>query len=115
MEAATPPAADPSAARAPAVRPLDLIGIVLVLAVAIALPFGLSGFRVFQFTQVLIYAIALLGLNMLTGFNGQISLGHGAFYAIGAYTTAIMIDRWNIGYAWTIPVAGILCLVVGFL
>ena len=69
----------------------------------------------FQFTQVLIYAIALLGLNMLTGYNGQISLGHGAFYAIGAYTTAIMIDRWNVPYGWTIPVAGIVCLVVGFL
>jgi len=114
-EAASRPAAALSAARAPVVRPLDLIGIILVVAVAIALPFGLSAFRVFQFTQVLIYAIALLGLNMLTGFNGQISLGHGAFYAIGAYTTAIMIDRWNIGYAWTIPVAGILCLIVGFL
>ena len=40
----------------------------------------------FQFTQVCVYAIALLGLNILTGYNGQISLGHGAFYAIGAYT-----------------------------
>ena len=46
----------------------------------------MSGFRLFQFTQVFIYAIALMGLNMLTGYNGQISLGHGAFYAIGAYT-----------------------------
>ena len=45
----------------------------LVLAVACALPFTLSGFRVFQFTQVCIYAIALLGLNILTGYNGQIS------------------------------------------
>ena len=77
-----------------------------MVALAIALPFGLSAFRVFQFTQVLIYAIALLGLNMLTGFNGQISLGHGAFYAIGAYTTAIMIDRWNIGYALDHPRRG---------
>jgi len=90
-------------------------GLVLVLAAAVALPFLLSGFRVFQFTQVCIYAIALLGLNILTGYNGQISLGHGAFYAIGAYTTAIMIDRWGVGYGWTIPTAGILCLVVGFL
>ena len=79
---------------------------------SLALP-SLSGFRLFQFTQVCIYAIALLGLNMLTGYNGQISLGHGAFYAIGAYTTAIMIDRWDIGYGWTIPVAGVVCLVVG--
>jgi branched-chain amino acid transport system permease protein len=90
-------------------------GLVLVLTAACALPFFLSGFRVFQFTQVYIYAIALLGLNMLTGYNGQFSLGHGAFYAMGAYTTAIMIDKWNIGYGWTIPVAAVLCLVVGFL
>jgi branched-chain amino acid transport system permease protein len=52
---------------------------------------------------------------MLTGYSGQISLGHGAFYALGAYTTAIMIDRWAIGYLWTLPVAGVLCLVAGFL
>lgn len=87
----------------------------LVLAAACALPFFMSGFRVFQFTQVYIYAIALLGLNMLTGYNGQFSLGHGAFYALGAYTTAIMIDKWNIAYGWTIPTAGVVCLVVGFL
>jgi branched-chain amino acid transport system permease protein len=93
----------------------ETAGLVLVLVAACALPFLLSGFRAFQFTQVCIYAIALLGLNILTGYNGQISLGHGAFYAIGAYTTAIMIDRWGIGYGWTIPTAGILCLVIGFL
>jgi branched-chain amino acid transport system permease protein len=90
-------------------------GLVLILLLAGLLPFALSGFRLFQFTQVYIYAIALLGLNILTGYNGQISLGHSAFYAIGAYTTAIMIDKWNIGYGWTIPAAGVLCLVVGFL
>jgi branched-chain amino acid transport system permease protein len=90
-------------------------GLVLILLLAGLLPFAVSGFRLFQFTQVYIYAIALLGLNILTGYNGQISLGHSAFYAIGAYTTAIMIDRWNIAYGWTIPAAGILCLVIGFL
>jgi branched-chain amino acid transport system permease protein len=90
-------------------------GLVLSLLLAGLLPFAVSGFRLFQFTQVYIYAIALLGLNILTGYNGQISLGHSAFYAIGAYTTAIMIDRWNIAYGWTIPAAGILCLVIGFL
>jgi branched-chain amino acid transport system permease protein len=85
------------------------------LAVALMLMFALSNFRLFQFTQVFIYAIALLGLNLLTGFNGQISLGHGAFYAVGAYTTAIMIDRWSVPYGWTIPIAGLVCLVAGFL
>ena len=64
-----------------------------LLMAAVVLPFLVSNYRVFQFTLVLVYAIAILGLNMLTGFNGQISLGHGAFYAIGAYTAAIMMDQ----------------------
>ena len=96
-------------------RVLRIVGILLVLAVACALPFMVSNFRLFQFTQVYIYAIAILGLNMLTGYNGQFSLGHGAFYAIGAYVSAIMMDKWNVHYGWTIPVAGVLCLVIGFL
>ena len=85
------------------------------LVLALTLPFLLGGFRLFQFTQVWVYAMVLLGLNLLTGYNGQISLGHGAFYALGGYTAAIMIDRWHAPYGWTIPAAGILCFVVGFL
>jgi len=92
-----------------------LAALLVVLVVAAVLPFVMSNFRLFQFTQVYIYAIALLGLNILTGYNGQISLGHGAFYALGAYTAAIMMDQWGVAYGWTIPVAGVLCLVVGFL
>ncbi len=80
------------------------------------LPFVLgSNYRVFQLTLVLVYAIALLGLNMLTGYNGQISLGHGAFYAIGAYSAAILMDKLGVPYWATIPVAGALCFVAGFL
>ena len=119
---ARPVSARPAVARVRAgaatpdrLRSWRAIGIGLALVVALALPFALSNFRLFQFTQVSIYAIALLGLNMLTGFNGQISLGHGAFYALGAYTTAIMIDKWNVPYGLTIAVAAVLCLVVGFL
>ena len=92
-----------------------IVGLLALLVTACALPFVLSNFRLFQFSQVYIYAIAILGLNMLTGYNGQFSLGHGAFYAIGAYVSAIMMDHWNIAYGWTIPVAGVLCLVIGFL
>ena len=91
------------------------LGLTLLLIVAVGLPFVLTNFRVFQFTQVLIYAIALLGLNILTGYNGQISLGHGAFYAIGAYCTAILMDKYGVPYWATIPVAGAVCLVAGFL
>src|SRR5213076_525131 len=101
----------------PRSRPLTLpltLALPLVTLAAL-LPFVLSNFRLFQFTQVFIYAIALLGLNILTGYNGQISLGHGAFYALGAYTSGIMMDRWSVPYGWTIPVAGLLCLTAGFL
>jgi branched-chain amino acid transport system permease protein len=91
------------------------LGVLVVVAAAAMLPLFVSNFRLFQFTQVAIYAIALLGLNMLTGYNGQISLGHGAFYALGAYTSAIMIDRWSVPYPLTVVAAGVLCLVVGFL
>jgi branched-chain amino acid transport system permease protein len=96
-------------------RSAQALGVLLLVALACALPFALSGFRLFQFTQVFIYAMALLGLNILTGYNGQISLGHGAFYALGAYTTAILIDKAGMHYALTIPIAGVLCLIVGFL
>jgi branched-chain amino acid transport system permease protein len=96
-------------------RAVRLAVMLVAVGAAVALPFLLSNFRVFQFTQVYIYAIALLGLNILTGYNGQISLGHGAFYAVGAYTTAIMIDQWSVPYGWTILTAALLCLVTGFL
>jgi branched-chain amino acid transport system permease protein len=89
--------------------------IVLGGAITLALPFAVSDFAVFQLTQVLVYAIAVLGLNFLTGYNGQFSLGHSAFYALGAYTAAIMIDRYEITYYWTIIPAGAICFVGGFL
>ena len=92
-----------------------LIVLVVLLVVACVLPFAVSNYRTFQFTLVLVYAIALLGLNMLTGYNGQISLGHGAFYAIGAYCTAVLMDKYGVPYWATLPAAGALCLLVGFL
>ena len=92
-----------------------LAGLGLLLLIVCALPFMVSNYRVFQFTLVLVYAIALFGLNILTGFNGQISLGHGAFYAIGAYTAAILMDKFGVPYWLTIPAAGAVCLVAGFL
>jgi branched-chain amino acid transport system permease protein len=93
----------------------QLILIALVLLAALALPLAVSNYRVFQFNLVLVYAIALLGLNLLTGYNGQISLGHGAFYAIGAYCAAILMDKYGMPYWATLPFAALVCLVVGFL
>jgi branched-chain amino acid transport system permease protein len=94
---------------------LQRIAAVLVLVIAAALTFAVSSYHLLQLTMVVVYAIALLGLNLLTGFNGQISLGHGAFYAIGAYTTAILLANTGIPYWATIPIAGAICFVAGFL
>jgi branched-chain amino acid transport system permease protein len=93
----------------------QIIVLAVLLAVACVLPFVLTNYRTFQCTLVLIYAIALLGLNILTGYNGQISLGHGAFYAIGAYCTAVLMDKFGVPYWATLPAAGAVCLLVGFL
>src|SRR5262245_51208448 len=78
------------------------IGLALIILIAVLAPFFISNYRMFQFTFAFSYAIVLLGLNMLTGYNGQISLGHSAFYAIGAYTAAILMDRWNVPYPLTL-------------
>ena len=88
---------------------------VIALTVAVIFPLVVSDYFAFKLSLVLIYAIALLGLNILTGFNGQISLGHGAFYAIGAYTAAILMDKFDAPFWITLPAAAIVCLVVGFL
>ena len=90
-------------------------GLGVLLVFAILLPFGISNFTTFQMSVAFIYALALLGLNLLIGFNGQFSLGHGAFYAIGAYTTAVMIKHMEVHYLLTIPVGGALCFAGGFL
>jgi branched-chain amino acid transport system permease protein len=91
-----------------------LIWLIIVVALAAALPFFIHQYRAFQLTLVLAYAIAILGLNMLTGYNGQISVGHSAFYAVGAYTAAILMDVAGVPYWLVVPIAGILCLGFGF-
>ena len=91
------------------------LAIALALAIAIGLPWFVSGYSTLRLTKAAIYAIALLGLNLLTGYNGQISLGHGAFFAIGGYTSAIMMHRWGVPFYFTIPPAGALSFAVGVL
>jgi branched-chain amino acid transport system permease protein len=97
----------------------------IVLGVAFALPLlkyvvpdVISDYRLFVITTMMIAGIAVLGLNLLTGFNGQISLGHGAFYAVGAYTAAVLLDKlpWMADfYFLTVPAAALMCFIVGYL
>ena len=68
----------------------------------------LDPFRTFQATRLAIWLIILLGLNLLTGCTGQISLGHGALVAIGAYATAILMDDFGVPVAAAVLAAGFL-------
>src|SRR5471032_84139 len=100
--------------------PKKWLWVVLALAFAVpllqpVLPEIVSNYRLFLVSTMIIAAIAVLGLNLLTGFNGQISLGHGAFYAVGAYTAAVLMDKLNVPYYATLPAAAVMWFVVGFL
>jgi branched-chain amino acid transport system permease protein len=91
------------------------LGLFVAAAAVIALlPAFVSGFRLVELAQVGVYVTALLGLNVLTGYSGQISLGHGAFMAVGAYTTAILASKHDVSDLATIPLAGIVAGAVGF-
>src|SRR3979411_3163817 len=87
----------------------------IVLVLFLVVPLFVKNFIIFQLTTVLIYGIAVLALNILTGGSGQFSLGQAAFYAVVAYTSAILMEHGNINYALTLPVAGIICFAFGFL
>lgn len=96
--------------------------LVVLIALAIVIPLLhpvlpdlVSNYRLFLVSTMIIASIAVLGLNLLTGFNGQISLGHSAFYAVGAYTAAILMDKLDCPYYLTLPAAAILSFIVGYL
>ena len=110
----TPISTAAAAAAAPAKRSRLLSGVVIAV-VLVLLPFFVKNYVVFQITLVFIYAIAVLGLNILTGYNGQFSLGHGAFYAIGAYTAAVLMEHAAFPYWATLPAAALICFVAGYL
>ncbi len=93
----------------------QLAGVAGALALVAVLPLLVSDFRAFQLAYVGIYFIALIGLNILTGYSGQISIGHGAFMALGGYTTAILVSQHGVRDLWTIPIAGLLAGLAGLL
>jgi len=88
---------------------------IFVILLLIVPTLAFSSYHLFQLTMVVVYAVAILGMAILVGFNGQISLGHGAFYAIGAYTTAILMSSWDVPYWATLPVSAVICAGFGFL
>jgi branched-chain amino acid transport system permease protein len=94
---------------------LEALAFVLLVAIVIVLPQIVSDYHSRELASVGIYFIALVGLNILTGYSGQISLGHGAFMAIGGYTTAVLVADHGMRDVWTIPIAGAVAGVAGLL
>jgi len=97
-------------ARLPAL--VSLVGVAALLSV---LPFTLSDYNISLVAQVGIFFVAVLGLNILTGYTGQISIGHGAFMAIGGYTTAVMSRDHHTNLVVAMLMAFAICFVVGLL
>ncbi|HSS92787.1 MAG TPA: branched-chain amino acid ABC transporter permease [Candidatus Dormibacteraeota bacterium] len=89
--------------------------VLIVVLFFVGLPTIVTSFQASEWTQVLVFAIVLMGLNILVGYSGQISLGHGALMAVGAYTSAILIHTYHVDYLATLPIAGLLTGMVGFL
>ena len=86
-----------------------------MLALLILMPLFVKNFIIFQMTMLLVYGLAVLALNILTGGSGQFSLGQSAFYAVGAYTSAILMEHAGMNYALTLPISGAICFLFGFL
>lgn len=87
----------------------------LLLAAAIGALFAVEGYVAYQITLLTTYAIAIMGLNLSTAGSGQVSLGHGAFCAIGAYTAAVLMTTAGVGYPVALAAAGAVALVAGWL
>lgn len=93
----------------------DLCGIAVLLAAAVALALSVEGYTLHRFTLAAVFAIAICGLNLLTGLSGQLSLGHGALYALGAYTVAIGMRHAGLDPYFCVLLAGGTAFAAGFL
>jgi branched-chain amino acid transport system permease protein len=88
---------------------------ILIFLILVLVPLAATNFVTFQITMLLVYATAILALNILTGGSGQFSLGQSAFFAIGAYTSAVLVEHGGVNYLLTLPIAAAVCFVTGFL
>jgi branched-chain amino acid transport system permease protein len=95
-------------------RALQLLGVALVVGFFLLVVNGLENFSAIRWAQAVTLAIAILGLNIVTGYSGQISVGHSAFFGIGAYTTMILVADHGWPFLATLPVAGAIGFAVGF-
>ena len=89
-----------------------IIVIVFALAALLVLPHLLKSYGIYLLSYWLVFVLAIMGLNLTVGYAGQKSLGHAAFFGIGAYTVAIMLKA-GISFWLGLPAAALLCFIVG--
>ncbi|HOO91569.1 MAG TPA: branched-chain amino acid ABC transporter permease, partial [Syntrophales bacterium] len=89
-----------------------LIGLFILFAVV---PYISGPYLLYIFNMIAITSIAAIGLNILTGFTGQLSLGHGAFIGVGAYAAAILSTKAGFPFILAVPAAGLITALVGIL
>jgi len=94
-------------------RTYQSISWALFAAIVIWLPFGASTTNVGRFSDSMAFAVAVMGLNIVTGLSGQVSLGHSAFMGTGAFTTAVLVADHNWSFFATVPIAALICFAVG--
>ena len=93
-------------------KKLNLLFAVIALALLMVVPNFLKNYGIHIFTTWLVFIIATMGLNLTVGYAGQKSLGHAAFFGIGAYTVAIFLKA-GLSFWLGLPVAALFCFVVG--
>jgi len=89
-----------------------VVGILLIFGV---LPFASSPYVLYILNMTGIAAIAAIGLNILIGYTGQISLGHGAFIGVGAYAAGILATNFDMPFLLNLPLAGLIAALVGMI
>ena len=87
-----------------------IVGLILLFAV---IPFISSPYILYILNTIGIYVIAAIGLNLLIGYTGQISLGHGAFFGVGAYTSGILATKAGFPFWAAVPAAGLVTAAAG--
>jgi len=87
---------------------------VLLLAALVALPFLVGDYTLYVLNLIAINSIVAIGLNILVGYTGQISLGHAGFFAIGAYSCVLLMVKGSIPFIVALPVAGLIAALFGF-
>jgi branched-chain amino acid transport system permease protein len=91
-------------------RLATIVGLVLLFGVV---PFVSNAYVLYVINTIGIYAIAAIGLNLLIGYTGQISLGHGAFFGVGAYSAAVLATRVGVPFLLAVPAGGVITALVG--